>query len=65
MNFELFSYILAVIYTFFCSIVLIAEFNRFRKLPSWAQNAYIYNLNPVPFIVFVISIVYIITYHIS
>lgn len=65
MNIALFGYITAVIYMSFCSIVLIAEFNRFRKLSREVRNTYVYNLNLVPLIIFIMAIAYIITYNIS
>lgn len=65
MNFELFGYILALVTIVYFIIALIATFYTYTKLPTYLQDKYINSIGHKPVIIFVISIIYIITYHIS
>ena len=65
MNIALFGYILALVTVVYFIIGLIATFYTYTKLPPYLQDKYVNSINHKPFIAFAISIIYIITYHIS
>lgn len=64
MNISLFGYILACLGVIYCIIAVIATYNEYSKLTYSMQQRASINFN-IPLIVLVVSVAYIVTYHIS